>query len=104
MPSPGTTNSLLEVVVNVNTGTVQCRFLGGFTGTAECQIEYSTQEDLSGSVVDTGSSTCGDAVTVTLTATLERSTTYYYLVAAAAEGVSVKVPGFFQTGTHTVIL
>ena len=77
---------------------VQCRFLGGFTGTAQYQIEYSTQEDLSGSVVDTGSSTSGDTVTVILTATLERDTTYYYLVTATAEGVSVRVQGFFQTG------
>ena len=77
---------------------LQCRFLGGFAGTAQCQIEYSTREDLSGSVVDTGSSTSGDTVTVTLTATLERDTTYYYLVTVTAEGVSVGVQGFFQTG------
>ena len=44
----------------------QRRFLDGFTGTAECQIECSTREDLSGSVVDTGSSTSGDTVTYTV--------------------------------------
>ena len=91
-------NVLLELEIDVNSGTVQCRFLGGFTGTAECQIEYSTPEDLSGSVVDTGSSTSGDTVTVTLTATLERSSTYYYIVTATAEGVTVRVEGFFNTG------
>ena len=77
---------------------VLCRFLGGFTGTAQCQVEYSTREDLSGSVVDTGSGTSGDTVTVTITATLERDTTYYYRATATAEGVSVRVQGIFQTG------
>ena len=92
-----TTNNHLEVEADVVRRIVLCRFLGGFTGTAECQIEYSTQEDLSGSVVDTGSSTSGDTVTVNLTATLNESTTYYYLVTATAEGVSVTVQGFFRT-------
>ena len=82
---------------------VQCRFLGGFAGTAQCQIEYSTQADLSGSVVDTGSSTSGDTVTVTLTATLEGRTTYYYRVTATAEGGSVRVQGIFQTGLLLLI-
>ena len=92
-----TTNNRLEVEADVVRIIVLCRFLGGFTGTAECQIEYSTREDLSDSVVDTGSSTSGDTVTVTLTATLNESTTYYYLVTATAEGVSVTVQGFFRT-------
>ena len=89
----GATNDLVEVEVDVDTSIVQCRFLGGFTGTAQCQIEYSTQEDLSGSFEDTGSSTSGDTVTVTLTTSLEERTTYYYRVTATAEGVSVRVEG-----------
>ena len=96
--STGATNDLLELETDVSTKTVQCRFLHGFTGTAECQIKYSTQADLSGSVVDTGSSTSGDTVTVTLTARLQRDTTYYYLVTATAEGVSVRVEDVFKTG------
>ena len=98
-PITAAINNILEVVITINTRTVQCRFLGGFTGTAVCQIEYSTQEDLSGSVVDTGSSSSGDTVAETLTATLERSSTYYYLVTATSEGVCAKVEGFFKTGT-----
>ena len=69
--------------------------LRGFTGTARCQIEYSTREDLSGSVGDNGSSTSGDTVTVTLTE-LVVNTTYYYLATATAEGVCVRVEGDFQ--------
>ena len=84
--------------MGVGTRTVQCRFLGGFTGTAECQIEYSTREDLSGSVVNTGSSASGDIVTLILTAPLERGTTYYYRVTATAEDVCVRAEGCFQTG------
>ena len=76
---------------------VTCTFLSGFTGTAECQIEYSTQEDLSGSVVDMGSSTSGDTVTVDLPPLNE--VTYYYLVTATADGVTVRVQGFFRTST-----
>ena len=94
----GTTNNFLEVIVDITSTTVQCRFLGGFTGTAECQIEYSTREDLSGSVVDTGSSTSGDTVTVDIAATLQSGTTYYYIVTATTEGVNVGLQGFFRTG------
>ena len=82
-------------MVDVDNSTLQCRFLHGFIGTAACQIEYSTREDLSGSVVDTGSSTSGDTVTVTLTARLEERTIYYYLVTATVEGGSVSVQGHF---------
>ena len=83
----------------MNTTDVVCRFLSGFPSTdRECQIEYSTREDLSGSVVDTGSSTSGDIVTVTLTASLEERTIYYYRVTATAEGVCVRVEGFFPIG------
>ena len=103
-PITVTINDLLQVVIAVNTRTAQCRFLGGFTGTAECQIEYSTQEDLSGSVVDTGSNSSGDTVTVTLTATLERSSTYYFLITATAPSVTVRVQGFFKTGIYKGII
>ena len=83
---------------------VQCRFLSGFPGTdRECQIEYSTREDLSGSDVDTGSSTSGDNVTVDFTARLERDTTYYYRATATAEDVCVRVEGCFRTGKCFVV-
>ena len=94
---PDAINNLLEVEVDVDTSTVQCTFLDGFPSTdRECQIEYSTREDLSDSVVEAGSRTSGNTITIDLTAPLERGTTYYYLVTATAEGVSVRVEG--QTG------
>ena len=85
----------------INTMDVVCRFLSGFPSTdRECRIEYSTQEGLSGSVVDTGSNTSGDTITVALTARLDENTAYYYRVTATAtaEGVCVRVEDFFQTG------
>ena len=94
------TNDFVEVDLCSSSisNTVQCRFLGSFTDTAQCQIEYSTQEDLSGSTVDTGNSTSGDTVTVALTARLQGDTIYYYLVTATAEGMCVRLQGICETG------
>ena len=93
----GTTNNLLQVETDVRNQIVQCRFLRAFNGRAECQVEFSTQEDFSNSIVATGSSTSGDTIIVTLKATLEGRATYYYRVTATAEGVSVRVEDIIQT-------
>ena len=49
------------------------------------------------SVVDMGNSTSGDTVTVNLPPLNE--VTYYYIVTATADDMTVRVQGFFRTST-----
>ena len=79
--------------------------MGDFTGTAECHIVYGTDASYSNLPFrDTGSSTNGDTVMVTLTSMLmEEFTTYYYIVTATYGPLSVSVRGLFQPGTVALL-
>ena len=104
----GTTNYLLtEESVDVSSPTdaaINCTFLSGFTGSAQCQVQYGTDPTymtLPYSAVSTESGTAGDSVIVVLREQLDSSTVYYYTISAVSGDIIVTVQGIFTTPQYS---
>ena len=83
-----------------NNVTVNCTFLSGFTGSAQCQVQYGTDPtymNLPYSAVSTESGTAGDSVSVVLRERLNSSSLYYYTVSAVSGDVTLILQGTFTT-------
>ena len=79
---------------------LQCTFLSGFTGSAQCTVQYGTDPtymNLPYSVESTETGTARNTVSVVLRERLKSSTVYYYTVSAVSGGVTVTVRGNFTT-------
>jgi len=95
---PDTTNNLLTgEVVDVsspNNVMINCTFLSGFTGSAQCTVQYGTDPtymNLPYSAESTETGTAGDSVSVVLRERLNSSTVYYYNVSAVSGDITVVV-------------
>ena len=105
----GTTNNLLTgEIVGVSSpidATFNCTFLFGFTGSAQCTVQYGTDPtymNLPYSAESTETGTAGNSVSVVLRERLNSSTVYYYTVSAAVSGdVTVTVQGSFTTPQYS---
>ena len=96
-----TNNLLAEEVIEItscNGATLNCAFLSGFSGSAQCAVQYGTDPtyiNLPYSEVSTETGTAGDTVSVVLRERLNSSTVYYYTVSAVSGNVAVTVQGNF---------
>jgi len=71
-----------------------CIFLSGFTGSAQCRIQFGTDPNyinLPYSAESTETGTAGDTVSVVLIERLNSSTVYYYTVSAFSGDITVRV-------------
>ena len=100
----GTTNNILTLsVVDLSSpadAQLRCTILSGFTGSAQCTVQYgtdSTYMNLPYSAESTETGTAGDTVSVALREELNSSTVYYYNVSAVSGDITVTVQGTFTT-------
>ena len=81
---------------------VNCTFLSGFTGSAQCRVRYGTDPtymNLPYFAESTENGTAGDTVSVVLKEQLNSSTLYYYNVSAVSGNLTVVVLALpFMTG------
>ena len=80
--------------------TLNCTFLSGFTGSAQCRVQYETDPtymNLPYSAESTETDTAGNSVSVVLREQLNSSTVYYYTVSAVSGDATVTVLGTFTT-------
>ena len=104
----GTTNNVLTGGIvdasSLNNLTINCTFLSGFTGSAQCTVQYGTDPtfmNLPYSAESTETGTAGDSVSVILRERLNSSTLYYYTVSAVSGDVTVTVQGSFTTPQYS---
>ena len=97
-PYLDTTNNILTgEVVDIDSpsdATINCIFLSGFNGSAHCRVKYGTDPtfmNLPYSAESTETGTAGDSVSVVLRERVNSSTTYYYILSAVSEDVTVIV-------------
>ena len=78
---------------------LQCTFLSGFTGSANCTVQYGTDPaymNLPYSAESTETGT-GQSVSIILKERLNSLTDYYYTVSAVSGDITVTVRGNFTT-------
>ena len=93
----GSTNSILNVTVDVGLHEVTCQFLNGLVTSATCTIQYGvdpTYENLSNT--DSSTSTNVNSMTVPLSTSLQAKSLYYYVVSS----MGVQMQGTFHSGVY----
>ena len=89
------TNNLFNVTVNVGALEVTCQFLNGPLTSATCTVQYGTDPTyVNLPHTDSSTGTNVDSVTVSLSAPLQGSIVYYYVVSA----IGVRMQGIFRSG------
>ena len=95
----GSTNSILNVTVDIGVHEVKCRFLNGPLTFANCTIQYGTDatyENLPNTDSSTGINV--NSVRVPLSTPLQANTLYYYIVFS----MGVCVQGTFHSGAYHI--
>ena len=93
----GSTNSILNLTVDVADHDVTCLFLNGPVTSATCTIQYGTDPtyvDLPNTDSSTGTNV--NSLTVPLSTPLQANTLYYYVVSS----MGVLVQGTFHSGVY----
>ena len=95
----GSTNNVLDVVVDVGAPEVTCQFLNGPVTSVTCTIQYGTDPTyVNLPYIDSSNGTTVINVTVSLSTPLEGNTLYYYV----ASSMRVRLQGSFHTGKCTL--
>ena len=100
-------NFLTGEVVDVsspNSATINCIFLNGFTGSAECTIQYGTDPtymNLPYSAKSAENGIAGEIISVMVKERLNSLTVYYYNLSAVVGDVTVTVRGTFTTPQYS---
>ena len=93
----GSTNSILNVTVDVGVHEVTCQFLNGLVTSATCTIQYGTDSTyVNLPNTDSSTGTNVNSVTVPLNTTLQAKTLYYYVVSS----MGVQMQGTFRSGVY----
>ena len=87
------------MTVDVRARVVTCQFLNGPVTSANCTIQYGTDET-NLNLMNTNSSTNVNSVTVMLSEPLQADTLYYYVVSS----MGVRMQGTFRTGMVICII
>ena len=91
----GSTNSILNVTVDVAAREVTCHFLNGLVISATCTIQYGTDPTyVNLPNTDSSTATNVNTVTVPLSTPLQADTVYYYVVSS----MEVRMQGTFHSG------
>ena len=91
----GSTNSILNLTVDVADHELTCQFLNGPLTSATCTIQYGTDPiyvNLSNNDSSTGTNV--NSLTVPLSTPLQANTLYYYVVFS----MGVRMQGIFSSG------
>ena len=101
MSSTGSTNSIINVTVDVGVREVTCQFLNGPVTSATCTIQYGTDPTyVNLPNTDSSTGTNVNSVTVSLSAPLQADTLYYYIASA----MGVRMQGTFHSGVYVPCL
>ena len=93
----GSTNSILNVTVDIADHDVTCLFLNGPVTSATCTIQYGTDPAyVNLPNTDSSTGTNVNSLTVPLSAPLQGNTLYYYVVSS----MGVRVQGTFHSGVY----
>ena len=93
------TNSILNVTVDVGVHELTCRFLNGPLTSANCTIQYGTDPTyVNLPNTDSSTGTNVNSVTVSLSTPLQANTLYYYVVFSTG----ARVQGTFHSGAYHI--
>jgi len=95
--STGVMNAIFRVSVdatNPGNASVVCMFEPGYI----CTIDYGTDSSYSNLVYRDNSTTLGQVAAITLTQTIQKGITYYFIASAESNSQCVRVRGTFRTG------